>query len=101
MFLLSLSEAQLNFLVNKKIVQENDLNAVMANGKFKMGVRNLLGRIWRGLRKFRLLLGLYKAIKDGDKIKQLYLNYPNTWNKDNFQNWLAKKNKILKKYISK
>ena len=100
MFLLSLSEAQLNFLVNKKIVQENDLNAVMANGKFKMGVRNLLGRIWRGLRKFKLLLGLYKAIKDGEKIKKLYLNYPKAWNYDNFQNWVAKKNKILKKYIS-
>ena len=98
LFLLSRSESDFNFLIKKRIITEDDFTKSLAGEKIKLGFIELLRRLWRGWTRLGLLLSLRTAINDANLIKSIYLSYPEEYNKELFESWQDKKNKIFKKY---
>ncbi|NVM55695.1 MAG: NAD(P)/FAD-dependent oxidoreductase, partial [Candidatus Helarchaeota archaeon] len=101
LFLLSRSEEDYNFLIRKRIITENDFKNSLTGKKIKLGFIEILRRLWRGWTRLGLLLALKRAINDANKFKTIYLNYPESYDKELFEPWQQKKEDILRKYYKK
>ena len=100
LFLLSRTERDFNFLIRNRIITENDFKKSLKGEKVKLGLFELLRRLWRGWTRLGLLIALRTAINDANKIKTAYFNYPKTYDKELFKQWQQKKEKIFKKYYN-
>lgn len=101
LFLLSRSESDYNFLITHKIITEDELRKSMLGEKIRVSLVELLRKLFHGVARIGLLLDLNTAIKDADKIKEIYLNYPKQFNTLEFELWQKTRDRIAKKYYRK
>jgi flavin-dependent dehydrogenase len=101
LFLYSRTENDFNFLIKHRIITQEDFRNSLSGEKIKIGLIQLLQKLWRGITRLGLLLALNTAINDANKIQDIYLNYPAEFNEQSFLNWQEKKNKIFLKYYKK
>ncbi|MFX1299275.1 MAG: hypothetical protein ACFFD2_30980, partial [Promethearchaeota archaeon] len=85
----------------KRIITEKDLVKSLSGEKLRLGLLELLQKVWRGITRLGLLLSLNTAIKDANKLKNHYLAYPKEFNEQAFLRWQRKKDRIIKKYYRK
>lgn len=98
LYLLSRTEEELNFLLKSKIITEKDLKSSLTGEKMRMSLTDLLQKLFRGMARLGLLMSLYEAINDSNKIREIYLTYPADFNELEFGKWQQKKDKVFKKY---
>jgi geranylgeranyl reductase family protein len=86
-FLQKLSNEELQFIMEKKIVSEEDVDILSRKAELKsdvianiQGALSDLGKLFRGLKKPSLLMKLKKLSDYMEEMKKLYRNYPSTPN---------------------
>ncbi len=101
LFLLSRNESDYNFLITHKIITDDELRKSMLGEKIRVSLVALLGKLFRGITRLGLLLDLNRAIKDADKIKEIYLNYPEQFSSEKFEIWQQQRDQITRRYYRK
>ncbi|HUX99206.1 MAG TPA: NAD(P)/FAD-dependent oxidoreductase [Candidatus Deferrimicrobium sp.] len=101
LFLYSRTENDFNFLIKHRIITQEDFRNSLSGEKIKIGLIQLLQKLWRGITRLGLLLALNTAINNANKIQDIYLNYPAEFDEQAFLNWQEKKNRIFSKYYKK
>jgi len=101
LFLISRNESDCNFLITHKIITEDELTKSMLGEKIRVSLTELLRKLFHGITRLGLLLALNTAIKDADKMKEIYLNYPKQFDAQEFELWQNARDKIAKKYYRK
>ncbi|MFX0070347.1 MAG: NAD(P)/FAD-dependent oxidoreductase [Candidatus Hermodarchaeota archaeon] len=80
----------IDFLFNKRIITKSDITASLEGNEVKIKFFDLLGRGFRGLKKFGLIIKLAKALNYGDKARNHFFNIPKNYNHDEVKNWIMK-----------
>ena len=82
-----LSDEDMNFGFEKRLLEAGDLMAANRGDGIPMGLFEKLKRFKRGISRFRLLMDLHRAAHLMKKMDRLYSNYPsspdrlNAWNR--------------------
>jgi flavin-dependent dehydrogenase len=95
-FLITLSEDEVNFLFDKKILKISDIESGYDLEPVDIGLFDLFGRILRGISKLNLLLKLNRCIKRSNYIRKVYERYPDKPGEE-FQIWREKVSRIFNK----
>jgi len=74
LFLLSITENDVSFLIKHKIITESELRKSMIGETIRVSLLELIRKLFYGFSRMGLLLELNYAIRDADKIKKIYLN---------------------------
>ncbi|MHA1167820.1 MAG: geranylgeranyl reductase family protein [Candidatus Hodarchaeales archaeon] len=85
---ISLSSKQIQEFFTSGIIEANDFYRLNAGEGLDFGKIEMLKKAWKGRRLLRFLVSLRKTMKDMEKAKNLYLNYPETF--DEFIDWKKK-----------
>ena len=75
-FLQELSDDDLEYGMRKKIIKEEDLNTVSLKGDLELTIVDKAMRLLAGLRRPSLLIRLRGVAEYMNRVKQLYMNYP-------------------------
>ncbi len=75
-FLQKLSDEDLEYGMSRKLIKEEDLNTISVKGDLELSVVEKALRLLSGLRRPSLLMRLKVVADYMDKVKKLYLNYP-------------------------
>ncbi|MHA1268974.1 MAG: NAD(P)/FAD-dependent oxidoreductase [Candidatus Helarchaeota archaeon] len=97
-FLMNLTEYQLHFLLNKRILKISDIKSGYDFKPIKIEIFDLLGRMIRGISKFDILLKLNSIIDVCNKVYDIYKKYPTTYNEE-FEKWRQRVNQYFKKMV--
>lgn len=82
-FLQELSNDDLEFGMEKKLITESDLTR-LSHGHEGLSVREKAIRVIRGIRRPSILMHLATTARYMEKIKRLYENYPN---EEDYEDW--------------
>ncbi|MHA1231302.1 MAG: NAD(P)/FAD-dependent oxidoreductase [Candidatus Helarchaeota archaeon] len=93
-FLINLTEYEIHFLFDKKILKIADIKSGYNYKPIKLETFDMIGRIIRGISRFDLLLKLNRVINISNKIFQLYKEYPESYG-GKFIEWKTKTNKYF------
>jgi len=101
LFLLTCDESDYNFLIKRRIITDDELRKSMLGDKIRITLLELLRKLYHGISRLGLLFDLHTAIKDADKIRQIYAAYPSQYDPKAFKIWQETKNRIINKYYRK
>lgn len=85
--MLSLSTEGLDFLFDKQIITQNDLNFGQAKDSDGLAASDLLGRVARGISKLPTLLRTAGALSKGDSAKKIYREIPEEYEESAVLKW--------------
>lgn len=85
--ILSLSTEGLDFLFDKQIITQNDLNFGQAKDSDGLAASDLLGRVARGISKLPTLLRTAGALSKGDSAKKIYREIPEEYEENAVLKW--------------
>ncbi len=92
----SLSDGQINVLLGAKLFTEQEIIAVIENGKLEMGFLTKLRKLGKLAKHPKLLLKLRALYKDMGQARKLYFEFPEDIN--DFLSWRKRTRKFFKKY---
>ena len=96
MYLQGLSGEELNFFIERKVVSGLEVLDMGYEGELKLSILKKLGIAVKLMNKPYLLKEV-KALKDYmDKIRSLYLNFPETL--EEYSRWLSKVNELINEF---
>ncbi len=98
-FLQRLSDDDLEYGMAKKLIKEDDLNTVSLKGDLELSIVDKAMRLLSGLGRPSLLFKLKTVADYMNKIKSLYMNYPES--PDGLKTWLSNVNKLYTEYQAK
>ena len=101
-FIIGLKNLQgIDFLFDKKIITASDIRSSLEGNELKIKVFDLLRRGIRGLKKFRIVLQLAKALNNGDKAREHFFNIPEIYDYKEVNNWIMKGNRFFTEFYKK
>lgn len=89
----AVSDEDMNYGFEKRLLEANDLMAANRGEGLSLGMRNKIGRVKRGASRIKLLVKLQKAAGLMKKVDRHYAKYPGT--PDGLENWTREINKIM------
>ncbi|TFG23438.1 MAG: NAD(P)/FAD-dependent oxidoreductase [Promethearchaeota archaeon] len=91
----------IDFLFEKKIITASDITSSLQGNEVKIKLSDLLRRGFRGLKKFRIVLQLAKALSNGEKARKHFFNIPEIYDNKEVKNWSIKGNRFFTKFYKK
>ncbi len=70
------SDDILNYILKKRLITGEEIGVITTAGEISLSLGSILGKLFRGLSKPKVLLDLIYLRKQMQKVKILYLNYP-------------------------
>jgi len=89
----------INFVINKKLLNGNDITDLWLHGILELSLTKLAKRFIKGITRPKLMLKLNSLLKNMKKIYNHYQNYPKKM--EQFENWRNQETKLFEKIYSK
>ncbi|MBY9000475.1 MAG: NAD(P)/FAD-dependent oxidoreductase [Candidatus Heimdallarchaeota archaeon] len=83
-----------SYLFEKEIISQSDVDAIMGSTSVKLPI---FQKIWKGMRKPKLLIKVARGLMLAEKIKKISNKYPETPEK--FERWVRKIKRIERKNL--
>lgn len=96
-FLLAVNPNDIDYLFKSGVVSNSDFEAAAVGGTIKLGIIDLITRVYRGRKKIGLLLTLKTALDKGERLKKTALTIPTVYDEQAIEKWVNKMTKIIKK----
>lgn len=87
-FVNTLSEEDTNFMLNKKLISQNEISAATGSGGLSLGFRQIVSKAVSGITNIPLLLGMVHTLDTGDKLIKHTAGIPREWDEETCTAWI-------------
>lgn len=99
-YLMTLPVPDVNFLIHKRIIMAEDIEASLKGEEVAMPFFSLLGRVFRGFSRLGLLLHLKKTLGLVNEVKAHHARLPAEYSPQAFQEWARADRAMFERFTS-
>lgn len=100
-YLMTTPFKNMNYLLEKRLITANDMEASRSGGGVKIPFRDVLGRLIRSFPRMGVILELGTTIRKAKTVKKHFLEIPKNYNLSSIKQWINKGELFFKPFYQK